>query len=131
MTPLPHVRHIGLGLAVALTVAVAAEATTLLPFSAPPPDIAPLAPLASLPLEKPAITPMDATTPGMSVAFPAVPPIPVAVPVAPLPAPPSGAERSGHEDDVWSAHAAGWTALRHNDAARARELFKRVLAGPV
>lgn len=43
----------------------------------------------------------------------------------------AAAERSGHEYEVLSAHAAGWTALRLDDHARARDLFKRVLAGTV
>ncbi len=32
---------------------------------------------------------------------------------------------------VWAQHSSGWTALRVGDAARAREVFTAVLAGPV
>ena len=42
---------------------------------------------------------------------------------------PAIAER--HEYAVWAAHAAGWIALQNGDAGRAREMFTKVLAGPV
>jgi tetratricopeptide (TPR) repeat protein len=43
----------------------------------------------------------------------------------------AASERGGNEYDAWSAHAAGWTALRLDDPARARDMFTRVLAGTV
>lgn len=41
------------------------------------------------------------------------------------------AQTGRNEWTVWSLHASGWTALRLGDPGRARETFRRVLAGAV
>src|SRR5687767_8706990 len=107
MTSLRPLRHVVLGLALAITSTVAVDAATPMPFSAPAPDIAPLAPFAPLPLEKPAITLMDATPPAMSIDFPSVPPVPIAVPVAPRPAAPLTVESSSPCDGAGARTATG------------------------
>ncbi len=69
-----------------------ASPSTLLPLELPPPDLAPLLPLAAPPLDKPAVPMPEVQLPDPAKALPPLPPPPLATeasgkPVAPLPSP--------------------------------------------
>lgn len=121
------------GLALTTLAAVAAEAATPQPFTAPPPEITTLVPFASTPLDKPAVTPMDVPAPTIAVDLPALPPATVtppavARPVAPLdvPAAPCDTPASRRASDLLECGKRRLKKGAYDEAARALQDAIRV-----